>query len=74
MSDRYAAAHEKLLGLRDQRPTVLQVIKDEGLEGNLAGKVIFITRCSVGLGVETACAMLTTDATLYLTTRNLIRA
>ncbi|KFZ14500.1 hypothetical protein V501_03199 [Pseudogymnoascus sp. VKM F-4519 (FW-2642)] len=67
MADRYAAAHEKLLSPGDQRPTALQVIKDEGLEGTLEGKVILITGCSAGLGVETARAMLATGATHYLT-------
>ncbi|KFA81125.1 hypothetical protein S40288_01031 [Stachybotrys chartarum IBT 40288] len=74
MADRYAAAHEKLLGPGDQRPTALQVIEDEGLEGKLKDKVVLITGCSAGLGVETARAMLATGATLYLTARNLSRA
>jgi NAD(P)-dependent dehydrogenase (short-subunit alcohol dehydrogenase family) len=74
MADKYAAAHEILLGPGDQRPTALQVIKDEGLEGKLADKVVLITGCSAGLGVETARAMLATGATLYLTARNLPRA
>ncbi|KAL0934489.1 oxidoreductase [Colletotrichum truncatum] len=74
MADKYAAAHERPLGPGDQRPTALQVIKDEGLEGKLEGKVVLITGCSAGLGVETARAMLATGATLYLTARNLPRA
>lgn len=74
MFDKYAAAHKKLLGLGDQRPTALQVIKDEELEGNPKGETVLITGCSSGLGVETARAMLTTGATLFLTARNLARA
>ncbi|KFY98623.1 hypothetical protein V500_01593 [Pseudogymnoascus sp. VKM F-4518 (FW-2643)] len=74
MSDRYAAAHEKPLGPGDQRPTALQVIKDEELEGKLKGKTVLITGCSAGLGVETARAMLATGATLFLTARNIAKA
>ncbi|TGO45019.1 hypothetical protein BCON_0433g00070 [Botryotinia convoluta] len=74
MSIRYAAAHEKLLGPGDQRPTALQVVKDEELEGKLKDKVVLITGCSAGLGVETARAMLATGATLFLTARNTTKA
>ncbi|KAF7910284.1 hypothetical protein EAE99_011331 [Botrytis elliptica] len=74
MSNRYAAAHERLLGPGDQRPTALQVVKDEELEGKLKDKVVLITGCSAGLGVETARAMLATGATLFLTARNMTKA
>lgn len=74
MSDRYAAAHERPLGPGDQRPTALQVIKDEELEGKLKDKTVLITGCSAGLGVETARAMLATGATLFLTARNIAKA
>ncbi|KAH6717646.1 hypothetical protein BKA61DRAFT_715994 [Leptodontidium sp. MPI-SDFR-AT-0119] len=74
MTDRYAAAHEKLHGPGDQRPTALEVIKDEGLKGKLEGKTTLITGCSAGLGIQTARALLVTGATLYLTARNLTRA
>ncbi|KAH6612157.1 hypothetical protein C7974DRAFT_407144 [Boeremia exigua] len=74
MTHRYAAAHQTLHGPGDQRPTALQVIKDEALEGKFEDKVVLITGCSAGLGVETARAMLSTGATLYLTARNLTRA
>ncbi|KAF7888770.1 hypothetical protein EAF00_009070 [Botryotinia globosa] len=71
LDHKYAEAHEKLLGPGDQRPTALQVVKDEELEGKLKDKVVIITGCSAGLGIETARAMLATGATLFLTARNL---
>jgi hypothetical protein len=39
MPDRYAEAHSSLQGPGDARPTALQIIKDEGLEGNMEDKV-----------------------------------
>lgn len=74
MAERYTAAHKKTLGPGDQRPTAAQIISDEGLEGQLADKVILITGSSAGLGVETARALFPTGATLYLTSRNLTKA
>ncbi|TGO58931.1 hypothetical protein BOTNAR_0172g00160 [Botryotinia narcissicola] len=74
MSNRYAVAHEKLFGPGDQRPTALQVVKDEELEGKLKDKVVLITGCSAGLGIETARAMLAIGATLFLTARNVTKA
>ncbi|TVY30078.1 Retinol dehydrogenase [Lachnellula hyalina] len=61
-------------GSGDARPTAFQIIKDENLEGKLEGKVILITGCSSGLGIETARALATTGATLYLTARDLEKA
>ena len=52
------------------RPTALQIVRDEGLEGKLAGKVIVITGATSGIGVETARALATTGATLFLTAHN----
>lgn len=37
---RYADVHKSPEGPGDARPTALQIIQDEGLEGKLAGKVI----------------------------------
>ncbi|KAL2672594.1 hypothetical protein Neosp_013307 [[Neocosmospora] mangrovei] len=70
----YAAAHVNPQGPGDARPTALQIIKDEGVEGKLVGKVIVITGTSSGLGVETVRALSTTGATLFLTARNLNKA
>lgn len=71
---RYAEAHANLSGPGDARPTALQIIKDEGAEGKLTGKVIVITGTSSGIGVETARALSLTGAQLFLTARNLEKA
>lgn len=60
MSSRYEAAHAAPQGPGDSRPTALQIVKDEGLEGKLTDKVIFITGCSSGIGAETARALAAT--------------
>ncbi|QKX55607.1 uncharacterized protein TRUGW13939_02703 [Talaromyces rugulosus] len=74
MSSRYVAVHTSPKGPGDARPTALQIIEDEQLTGKLIGKVVFITGCSSGLGIQTARALLATGATLYLTARNLEKA
>jgi NAD(P)-dependent dehydrogenase (short-subunit alcohol dehydrogenase family) len=71
---RYAAAHEDPQGPGDARPTALQIIKDEGVEGKLKDKVIVITGTSSGIGIETARALAETSAKLFLTARNLDKA
>ncbi|OGM47970.1 putative short-chain dehydrogenase [Aspergillus bombycis] len=55
-------------------PTALEIIKSNGLEGKLQGKVILITGCSSGIGIDTARALSVTGATLYLTARDLKKA
>ncbi|KAH8748450.1 hypothetical protein F5883DRAFT_582624 [Diaporthe sp. PMI_573] len=71
---RYAAAHANPQGPGDARPTALQIIKDEGVEGKLHDKVIVITGTSSGLGIETVRALSVTGARLFLTARNLAKA
>ncbi|KAJ4007477.1 hypothetical protein NW752_007543 [Fusarium irregulare] len=71
---RYAAVHTMPEGPGDARPTALQIIKDEGVQGKLQGQVIVITGTSSGIGVETVRALAETGATLYLTARNLDKA
>ncbi|GIJ88208.1 hypothetical protein Asppvi_007126 [Aspergillus pseudoviridinutans] len=71
MTARYADVHKNPQGPGDARPTAIQIIRDEGLEGQLTGSSILITGVSSGIGVETAKALFTTGATLYLTARNL---
>lgn len=56
MDTKYAAVHASPNGPGDARPTALQIVKDEGLEGKWDGKVIFITGCSSGLGVSRSLA------------------
>jgi NAD(P)-dependent dehydrogenase (short-subunit alcohol dehydrogenase family) len=74
MATKYEQVHESPNGPGDARPTALQIIKDENLEGKLDGKVILITGCSSGIGIETAHALATTGATLFLTARDLEKA
>ncbi|GKT92650.1 WW domain-containing oxidoreductase [Colletotrichum tofieldiae] len=71
---RYAEAHAKPNGPGDARPTALQIIKDEGVEGTLKGEVIVITGTSSGIGIETARALATTGATLFLMARDIAKA
>ncbi|KAF1966869.1 retinol dehydrogenase [Bimuria novae-zelandiae CBS 107.79] len=71
---RYDEAHANPQGPGDARPTALQIIKDEGAEGTLKGQVIVITGVSAGIGIETARALATTGAKLFLTIRNLEKA
>jgi NAD(P)-dependent dehydrogenase (short-subunit alcohol dehydrogenase family) len=70
----YAPAHRSPSGPNDARPSASQIIKHEGLTGKLCDAVIFITGCSSGLGVETARALSSTGATLFLTARDLSKA
>src|SRR5450432_2710592 len=66
IASKYAAAHEpaNLNSPGDARPTALQIVQDEGLEGKLADKTFLITGCSSGIGVETARATSATGATV----------
>ncbi|KAF2832793.1 NAD(P)-binding protein [Ophiobolus disseminans] len=68
---RYVKAHEATNGPGDHRPTALQIVKDNGLEGKLGDKTVLITGCSSGIGIETARAIKATGARLFLTARNL---
>ncbi|EHK44487.1 hypothetical protein TRIATDRAFT_266022 [Trichoderma atroviride IMI 206040] len=74
LMSRYAEAHANQKGPGDARPTALQIIKDEQREGNMTDRVVLITGCSSGLGVETARAMKATGATVFVTARNMDKA
>lgn len=74
MTERYAEVHKNPKGPGDARPTAMQIIRDEGLEGKLTDSSILITGASSGIGVETAKALFTTGAALFLTARNLDKA
>ncbi|KAL0254788.1 hypothetical protein SLS55_009312 [Diplodia seriata] len=70
-SSRYAAAFASPNGPGDARPTALDVIRHEGLEGQLKDKVMLVTGCSSGLGIETARALFATGARLFCTARSI---
>jgi NAD(P)-dependent dehydrogenase (short-subunit alcohol dehydrogenase family) len=67
---RYTAAHVSPKGAGDARPTALDIIKHNDVQGKLTGKVIVVTGTSAGVGIETARALSATGATLFLTARN----
>ena len=75
MGSRYAFVHEtdQLDGPGDARPTAQQIINDSGLRDKLSGKVVLITGCSSGLGIETARALKSTGATIYVTVRDVAK-
>ncbi|KAH8776300.1 hypothetical protein F5883DRAFT_518223 [Diaporthe sp. PMI_573] len=66
-TSRYAEARANPTGPGNAHPTAIQFIKDEGVNGKLAGKVIVITGTSSGIGIKTARALLLTGAKLFLT-------
>lgn len=73
MSSRYAESHKSPNGPGDSRPTALDIVKDEGLEGKLSDKVFLVTGCSSGLGIETARALSATGAKLFLGVRDVTK-
>jgi NAD(P)-dependent dehydrogenase (short-subunit alcohol dehydrogenase family) len=72
--NKYAAVHYDTKGPGDARPTALQIVKDEGLEGKLSNKIVLITGTSAGLGPPTVAAMAATGATIYCAARDLEKA
>ncbi|KZL67435.1 short-chain dehydrogenase [Colletotrichum incanum] len=70
---RYAAAHQNPQGPGDARPTALRIVQDEGLVGNLTGKIIIVTGANQGIGLETARALYATGATILLGVRSLAK-
>ncbi|KAL3134266.1 hypothetical protein ABBQ38_006530 [Trebouxia sp. C0009 RCD-2024] len=48
----------------------MSIVEDEGVVGKLTDKVIIITGCSSGIGIETARALHVTGAHLFLTVRD----
>ncbi|KAF4433167.1 hypothetical protein F53441_13768 [Fusarium austroafricanum] len=67
---RYAAAYLSPQGPGDERPTALQIVKDQDLLDKPTDKVILITGANQGLGLETARALHATGATVYITARS----
>jgi NAD(P)-dependent dehydrogenase (short-subunit alcohol dehydrogenase family) len=73
-AEKYGKRHENPQGAGDSRPTAARIIDDEDLVSKLCDKVILITGCSSGIGIETARALSKTGATLYLTARDIPKA
>jgi len=73
MPGKYTEAHkpENLGGSGDARPSAIQIIKDEGLEGKMTDKVFIVTGASAGIGIETGRALAATGGTVFLTVRDL---
>ena len=73
MYNRYAELHklENDVGPGDHRLTAEQAVRDQDLVGKWSDKVVLITGCSSGIGIETARAMRLTGATIYMTARNI---
>lgn len=70
----YKQLHENASGPGDGRPKALQVVEHEGLKNAWKGRVVVITGCSSGIGIETARAFAATGATIIATARNLNKA
>ena len=70
MTSKYEIAHKNTQGPGDARPTAMQIIKDEGLLGELEGKVFLITGANSGIGLEATRAIHATGADVYMTSRN----
>ncbi|KAF2190597.1 NAD(P)-binding protein [Zopfia rhizophila CBS 207.26] len=64
MSFRYAEAHNTK-GPGDARPTALQIVNDNDLEGKLEGKVAFVIGTSSGIGIETVRALKATGMRVF---------
>jgi NAD(P)-dependent dehydrogenase (short-subunit alcohol dehydrogenase family) len=71
MPGKYAEGHKTALEGNDGRPTALQIIKDEGLEGKSSDKVFLVTGASSGIGIETGRAFAATGGKVFLAVRNL---
>lgn len=73
MPGRYTQAHVNTQGPGDARPTGLQIITDEGLEGKMTDKVFLVTGASSGIGIETGRALAATGGKVFLGVRSLTK-
>jgi NAD(P)-dependent dehydrogenase (short-subunit alcohol dehydrogenase family) len=49
----------------------MTIVEDQGLVGKMTGKVVLITGCTSGIGLETARALHATGAHLFITARDM---
>ncbi|RYO15407.1 hypothetical protein AA0113_g795 [Alternaria arborescens] len=73
-TNKYAIAHHDPKGPNDARPTAMDILKDEEMEGKLTGKMILVTGASAGIGVETVRVLALTGATIFAAARDLQKA
>jgi NAD(P)-dependent dehydrogenase (short-subunit alcohol dehydrogenase family) len=73
-TNKYAIAHDDPKGPGDVRPTTMDILKDEEMEGKLTGKMILVTGASAGIGVETVRVLALTGATIFAAARDLEKA
>ncbi|KAH6603230.1 short-chain dehydrogenase [Trichoderma cornu-damae] len=66
----YANEHRDTHGPGDARPTALKIVRDQGLDGRLSGKVVLVTGGTSGIGFETVRALHATGADVYFTGRD----
>jgi len=67
----YTHLYSEPSGPGDRRPTALQVVQDNGVLGQWAGRVALVTGATSGIGIETARALHATGADVYFTARDL---
>lgn len=66
----YAALFEHPNGPGDQRPTALDIVRDNDALGTYSGKVALVTGGTNGIGTETVRALHATGADVYFTARD----
>lgn len=71
---RYSHLFTDPQGPGDKRPTALDIVSGEHLDGKFLQKVALVTGCSSGIGVETARALHAAGAHVYMTARDIKKA
>ncbi|KAF2426310.1 NAD(P)-binding protein [Tothia fuscella] len=73
-TSKYYSVHAIPRGANDARPTALQVVHDDNLEGKCTDKTILVTGGSASIGAETVRALHATGATVFMTVRDTTKA